>query len=160
MLDISHKGGGCTSAFISLEEGKELSDEIYTMFRELKKYLESEDMDLGKSTKVKFDDRMEDLVKRYDQFIELHKPVEYIRNGLGSWFKCLLYPGMEPTYNLAEQTIREHVAIRNIIGTFRSEDGTQNYQYISSLLATWNLKSKSMFVEMDKILRKELCGFG
>ena len=42
----------------------------------------------------------------------------------------------------------------------RSESGSQNYQYISSLLATWRLKGKSMFVEIDKILRKELCGFG
>nr|WP_306766121.1 transposase [Ferroplasma sp. Type II] len=133
---------------------------MHAMFSELKKSLESEDMNLRKSMKEKFDSRMEDLVKRYDPFSELHKPVEYIRNGLGSWFTCLLYRGMEPTNNLAEQAIREHVVIRKIIGTFRSENGSQNYQYISSLLATWNLKGKSMFVEMDKILRKELCGFG
>ncbi|MCL6090282.1 MAG: hypothetical protein M1393_04505 [Candidatus Thermoplasmatota archaeon] len=30
---------------------------------------------------------------------------------------------------------------------------SQNYQYILSLLAIWNLKGKSMFVETDKILR-------
>ena len=47
-----------------------------------------------------------------------------------------------------------------IIGTFRSEIGSQNYQYIASLLSTWMLKGKSMFVEMDEILRKELCDFG
>ena len=62
--------------------------------------------------KSPFDIRMEDLVKRYDQYKDLHKPVEYIRNGLGSCFTCLLYPGMEPTNNLAEQAIREHVVIR------------------------------------------------
>ncbi|EQD60876.1 hypothetical protein B1A_09935, partial [mine drainage metagenome] len=82
---------------------------------------------------------------------ELHKPVEYIRNGLGNWFTCLLYPGMEPTNNLAEQAIREHVVIRKIIGTFRSESGSQNYQYIASLLSTWRLKGMDMFAEMDKI---------
>ena len=147
-------------AFKSFGKGEELSDEIHAMFSELKKSLKSEDMDLRKSMKENFDGRMEDLVKRYDPFGELHKPVEYIRNGLGSWFTCLLYPGMEPTNNLAEQAIREHVVIRKIIGTFRSENGSQNYQYISSLLATWILQGKSMFVEMDKILRKELCGFG
>ena len=38
--------------------------------------------------------------------------------------------------------------------------GSHNYQYISSLLSTWRLKGLSMFAEMDKILRKELCGFG
>ena len=107
-------------AFKSFGKGEELSDEIHAMFSELKKSLKSEDMDLRKSMKENFDGRMEDLVKRYDPFGELHKPVEYIRNGLGSWFTCLLYPGMEPTNNLAEQAIREHVVIRKIIGTFRS----------------------------------------
>ena len=147
-------------AFKSSGEGMKLSDEIHSMFNELKEALKSEDMDQRKAMKIAFDTRMEDLVKRYDQYVDLHKPVEYIRNGLGSWFTCLLYPGMEPTNNLAEQAIREHVVIRKIIGTFRSESGSQNYQYIASLLSTWRLKGLSMFVEMDKILRKELCGFG
>jgi len=142
------------------EKGKELSDEIHAMFVELKTSLELKDMNKRKSMKDTFDKRMEELVKRYDTYGELHKPVEYIRNGLGSWFTCLLYPGMEPTNNLAEQAIREHVVIRKIIGTFRSESGAENYQYIASLLSTWNLKGKNMFVEMDKILRKELCGCG
>ena len=127
--------------------------------RGMKKSLKSETMDERKSVKIKYEKRMEELVKRYDPYKELHKPVEYIRNGLGSWFTCLLYPGMEPTNNLAEQAIREHVIIRKIIGTFRSESGSQNYQYIASLLSTWRLKGLNMFVEMDKILRKEPCGF-
>ena len=33
--------------------------------------------------KIAFDIRMEDLVKRYDQYLDLHKPVVYMRNGLG-----------------------------------------------------------------------------
>ena len=147
-------------AFKSSEQGTELSDEIHSMFTYLKESLKSKDMDSRMAMKMVFDRRMEDLVRRYDSHQDLHKPVEYIRNGLGSWFTCLLYPGMEPTNNLAEQSIREHVVIRKIIGTFRSESGSQNYQYISSLLATWRLKGMNMFTEMDKILRKELCGFG
>ena len=83
-------------------------------------------MDERRSMKGKFDTRMEEIVKRYDPYRELHKPVEYIRNGLGSWFTCLLYPGMESTNNLAEQAIGEHVVIRKIIGTFRSESGSRN----------------------------------
>ncbi len=147
-------------AFSSSDRGKGLSEEIRSVFRELKESLKSGSMDERKSMKEKFDTRMEEIVERYEPHGELHKPVEYIRNGLGSWFTCLLYPGMEPTNNLAEQAIREHVVIRKIIGTFRSESGSQNYQYIASLLSTWRLKGMDMFVEMDKILRKELCGFG
>ena len=147
-------------AFMNTDHGRELSEEIHSMFKELKESLKSENMDQRKAMKIAFDMRMEGLVRRYDPYRELHKPVEYIKNGLGSWFTCLLYKGMEPTNNLAEQAIREHVVIRKIIGTFRSESGSQNYQYIASLLSTWRLKGLSMFVEMDKILRKELCGFG
>ena len=116
-------------AFKSSEKGKELSEEIHSMFKELKESLKSEDMDDRRLMKEKYGKKMEDLVKRYDSYGKLHKPVEYIRNGLGNWFTCLLYPGMEPTNNLAEQAIREHVVIRKIIGTFRSENGSQNYQY-------------------------------
>ena len=147
-------------AFRTSETGMKLSDEIHSLFTELKESLKWEDMERRKSMKIQFDQKMEELVKRYDPYGELHKPVEYIRNGLGSWFTCLLYRGMEPTNNLAEQAIREHVVIRKIIGTFRSEQGSQNYQYISSLLATWRLKGMSMFTEMDRILRKELCDYG
>ena len=147
-------------AFMNTEHGRELSEEIHKMFKELKEFLKSGNMDERRSMKDLLERRMEDMVRRYDLYKELHKPVEYLRNGLGSWFTCLLYPGMEPTNNLAEQAIREHVVIRKIIGTFRSESGSQNYQYIASLLSTWRLKGMSMFVEMDKILRKELCGLG
>ena len=147
-------------AFMNTDHGKELSEEIHKMFKELKEFLKSGNMDERRSMKDLLERRMEDMVRRYDLYKELHKPVEYLRNGLGSWFTCLLYPGMEPTNNLAEQAIREHVVIRKIIGTFRSESGSQNYQYIASLLSTWRLKGMSMFVEMDKILRKELCGLG
>ena len=64
---------------------------------------------------------------------------------------------MEPTNNLAEQAIREHVIIRKIIGCFRSDKGAKNYQYIASLLASWKLQDKNIFEELEAILRKELC---
>jgi transposase len=147
-------------AFKSSDMGLKLSEEVHSIFGELKESLKSEDMKQRNAMKDVFDQKMRELVVKYDPYPELHKPVGYIRNGLGSWFTCLLYKGMEPTNNLAEQAIREHVVIRKIIGTFRSEEGSLNYQYISSLLATWRLKGLNMFAEMDKILRKELCGFG
>ncbi len=140
------------------ENGKRLSGEIHSMFAELKRFLEKDPpMDMRKRQKKEFDKEMEVLVKRYGGFEELEKPTTYIRNGLGKWFTCLLYPGMEPTNNLGEQAIREHVIVGKIIGCFRSENGSQNYQYIASLLASWKLQGKNMFVELEKLLRRELC---
>lgn len=135
---------------MNTDHARELSHKIHSMFKELKESLKSENLDKRKVMKIAFDMRIDDLVECYDPYRELHKHGEYIRNGLGSWFTCLLFPGMEPTNNLAEQAIREHVVIRKIIGTFRSESGSLNYQYIASLLSTWRFKSLSMFVGMGK----------
>ena len=66
-------------AFMNIDHGKELSDEIHSMFRELKETLKSENMDQRKAMKIAFDMRMEDLLKRYDQYMDLHKPIEYIK---------------------------------------------------------------------------------
>ncbi len=70
--------------FMNTDHGKELSDKILSMFREPKESLKSENMGEHKSMKDFLERRMEDLIKCYDPHRELHKPVEYIRNGLGS----------------------------------------------------------------------------
>lgn len=140
------------------ENGKRLSEEIHSRYTMLKSFLEKDPpMETRKRQKEVFDREMEDVVERYDKHRELQKPLTYIRGGLGNWHTCLLYPGMEPTNNLGEQALREHVIMRKIIGCFRSENGSQNYQYISSLLASWKLQGKNMFVELEKLLRRDLC---
>lgn len=140
------------------KNGLELSKEIHEMFNEMKKFLDKDPpMDTRKGQKEIFEHEIEDLVERYSKFNELDEAVTYIRNGLGKWYTCLLYPGMEPTNNLGEQAIREHVIMRKIIGCFRSENGSQNYQYIASLLATWKLQGKNLFIELENLLRRELC---
>jgi len=140
------------------KNGMRLSDEINSMFSELKAVLDKDPpMKERKRLKAKCDRNIEALVERYDKFKELEKSVGYLRGGLGNWYTCILYPGMEPTNNLGEQAMREHVVMRKIIGCFRSENGSQNYQYIASMLASWNLQGKNMFVELEKLLRRELC---
>ena len=64
---------------------------------------------------------------------------------------------MQPTNNLSEQTIREQVMMRKIIGTFRSDKGAENYQYIASMFATWKLQKKNIFEELTILLRNEIC---
>lgn len=138
--------------------GKRLADEIHARFDKLKAFLKTEPPPEERAKrKEEWDKAMEALVAGYSRFKELHKPVTYLRGGLGKWHTCVLYPGMEPTNNLGEQAMREHVIIRKIIGTFRSENGSQNYQYIASLLATWKLKGKNLFEELEALLRRELC---
>ena len=59
-----------------------------------------------------FDHEMEEIVKKFANFKDLKKPVTYVENGLGSWYTCVLFPGMEPTNNPGEQAMREHVLMR------------------------------------------------
>ncbi len=140
------------------KKGMELSKRIHRMFKELRKFIDADpSMESRREQKKIWDNEMVELVNRFKANKKLEKPLKYIENGFGNWFTCLLYPGMEPTNNLGEQAIRESVIIRKIIGTFRSEKGSAYYQYIASLLSTWRLQGKNIFVELDMIIRKNLC---
>ncbi len=146
--------------FMLSENGEKLSEEIHLMFTDIRESLKSHDMDQRKSIKIE--------VRSRDG--RTHSQIRYLS---GTPQICGVYPQqsrfmvhplarqrLEPTNNLALQAIQEHVVIRKIIGTFQSKQGSQNYRYISSLIATWRLKGVSMFMEMDRILRKELCDYG
>ncbi len=138
--------------------GKQLSIDIHECFTKMKAFLDTNpSISDRKTQKSIFESEMKDLVEKYSKYQDIQKPLTYIKNGLAKWYTCLLYPGMEPTNNLGEQAIREHVIMRKIIGCFRSENGAENYQYIASLLASWRLQKKNIFEELEDILRKELC---
>jgi hypothetical protein len=107
--------------------------------------------------KMRWDQELEGLVAEYIDIPEVRVKANYIKNGLGNWHTCMMYPGMQPTNNLAEQAIREHVIIRKIIGAFRSTRGPENYERIASVLATWRLQGKNLSEELENLLRRELC---
>jgi transposase len=114
-------------------------------------------MEERKQQKEIWDKELQILVDEYIEYLDARKMVKYIENDLGCWYTCLLYPGIQPTNNLAEQSIREHVIMEKIIGTFRSIKGPENYQYISYLLSTWKLQGRNIVEETENLLRHELC---
>ncbi len=145
--------------FIDKPGGRELSGIVHRKFNRLKLFLEKDPLMEERILKKKiFDQEMEELVLKFVTFKGLKKPLTYIENGLGSWYTCLIFPGMEPTNNLGEQAMREHVLMRKIIGMFRSQKGAENYQYIASMFATWRLQGKDIFQELGTLLKKEVCG--
>lgn len=142
----------------SSDDGKQLSETIHHCFNDLKEFLAKDpSLDEREKQKAVFDNAMKDIVEKYSKCKGLHKPTKYLQNGLGKWYTCLLFSDMEPTNNLGEQAMREHVIMRKIIGCFRSKNGAENYQYIASLLASWKLQDKNIFEELEKLLRQELC---
>lgn len=140
------------------EHEQDLSEEMHQRFRLLKEFLGKDPpMMQRQQMKTKWDKELSKLVDEYLGYDDTRVKAQYIKNGLGCWHTCLLFPGMQPTNNLGEQAMREHVIMRKIIGCFRSERGSENYQYIASLLATWNLQGKNMYEELENLLRHELC---
>lgn len=140
------------------DKGKQLSEIIHHCFDNLKEFLaKNPSLDEREKQKILFEKMMKNIIEKYSTYKELQKPITYLRNGLGKWYTCLMFPGMEPTNNLGEQAMREHVIMRKIIGCFRSENGAKNYQYIASLLASWKLQDKNIFEELENLLRQELC---
>ncbi len=144
--------------FIEEPGGRELSGIMHRKFNRLKLFLDKclpiEERILKKQV---FDREMEELVLKFSNYKNLTKPITYIENGLGNWYTCLLFLGMEPTNNLGEQAMREHVLMRKIMGMFRSQKGAEKYQYIASMFATWRLQGKDIFQELGTLLKKELC---
>jgi transposase len=139
-------------------EGEALSKEIHKRYRLLKEFLDKDPpMNERKRQKKIWEKELAEIVENYNGALHTRPLITYLKNGLGCWYTCLLYPGMEPTNNLGEQAIREHVIMRKIIGTFRSVEGSENYQYISSMFATWRLQGKNIFEELEKLLKRELC---
>lgn len=135
-----------------------LSQEMHKRFELLKEFIGKDPpMEERLRQKETWDTELSAIVDENINYLDVRVKAQYIKNGLGCWYTCLLYPGMQPTNNLAEQAIREHVIMRKIIGTFRSEKGSENYQYIASLLATWKLQGKNMSEELENLLRRELC---
>lgn len=142
----------------SSNNGKELSEILHRKFKKLKEFQTSNhSMEDRVCQKEIWDREIEELVEKFSTFNQIKKPVTYLKNGLGFWYTCLLYPGMEPTNNLSEQAIREHVIVRKIIGSFRSKKGAEYYQYIASMFATWKILKKDIFEELSNLLKREIC---
>ena len=135
-----------------------LSAEMHRRFDALKEFIGKDPpMRQRIKQKTRWDKELAALVDDHFNIPEVRVKVQYLKNGLGSWHTCLLHPGMQPTNNLAEQAIREHVIMRKIIGCFRSTRGPENYERIASVLTTWRLQGKDMAEELENLLRHELC---
>jgi transposase len=137
---------------------QQFSEEIHRRFDALKAFIGKDPpMTQCIRQKTRWDRELATLTDRYYEIPETRTKAQYLKNGLGSWHTCLLHPGMQPTNNLAEQAIREHVIQRKIIGCFRSERGAENYSHIASVLATWRLQGKNVSEKLENLLRQELC---
>jgi len=138
--------------------GKKIYKELKLMFEEIKLFRESNpDKEARQEKYEEFTSRMDSLLKEYSGYEHLDKVITYLENGKNDWFTCVLYENVEPTNNYAEQTVREPVVVRKIIGAFRSINGTTNYAKLASLIATWKLNDKNIKDELRSVIVNNLC---
>lgn len=139
--------------------GRNLQKKLILMFKEMRSFIDSEpSQDMRGKKYAEFNAQMSALIRYYSRYDDLSKLITYMENGGSNWFTCVLYPGVEPTNNFAEQALREMVVIRKIIGAIRSkEDGPMIYERFASLIATWKLKNMNIPQELKKVITENMC---
>lgn len=75
-----------------------------------------------------------------------------ILNGIDAWFTCIVHTGVEPTNNYAEQSLRELIVQRKIMGGLRSVDGAVVMERVATMLASWKRQEKPLFETMKSCL--------
>ena len=138
--------------------GINLHNKLKELFEEVKQF------NLSKHTveerQVKYEEmtqQLKEIIFYYSKYSELEPIVNYIKFNLEHWFTCIKIEGIEPTNNFAEQSLRESVVVRKIIGAFRSETGKDNYESLASVIASWQLRDLDLKNELKKMLIKNLC---
>ena len=128
-------------------------NKLKELFKEIKRFNAKERTPKARAEKYKaMTTDLGHIVNYYSRYEDLHEVIVYIGNNLENWFTCILYENVEPTNNYAEQAIRETVVVRKIIGAFRSEQGPEEYSVLSSLLATWKIRSQNICLKLREIL--------
>ena len=119
-------------------------ERLCEMFAQIKKLLE-QSIEQRKEEYEKLYEQLQEILNCMESHKEYKKLATTIRNGGKHWFTCLLYPNIEPTNNLAEQTIREPIIRRKIFGCLRNQKGTETFSILTSLITTWKQLGLDLF---------------
>ena len=76
---------------------------IHKRYRLLKEFLDKNPpMSKRKRQKRLWEKELAEIVENYTGALHTRPMVTFLKNGLGCWYTCLSYPGMEPTNNPGE----------------------------------------------------------
>jgi len=103
--------------------------------------------------KMNAEKSLRELANKNYQSKDVQKFVIKIRNGANYWFNFVTNPLIEPTNNIAERALREHVIHRKIIGTYRNERGAQIHERMMTCIATWKQHGLNTREELLKCVR-------
>ena len=92
------------------------------------------------------------LIEKFSSYNHLTKVITTIKNGLDFWFTRIIHPQIDPTNNKGEQSLREMVVMKKIIGTLRNEDGADVMAKMMTLISTWRLNGMNPFYSLRAII--------
>jgi hypothetical protein len=137
--------------------GRHFYKRLLAMFKEIKAFKSNKPgEDIRRVKHDEFMAELKGLTTYYRRYSYMSKLLTYIENGGSDWFTCVLHEDVEPTNNFAEQSLREIVVLRNIIGAIRSKN-VSKYENTCSLFATWRLKKEDAFANLKKIISNQYC---
>ena len=138
--------------------GIHLHEKLTELFEDIKKFnLTAHTSEERIKKYLEMTQQLKEIIEYYSKYPELKPIVNYIKFNLEHWFTCIKIEGIEPTNNFAEQSLRESVIVRKIIGAFRSETGKENYETLASVIASWQLKGLDLKMELKQMLVRNLC---
>jgi len=93
---------------------------------------------------------LERIILRHANEKELEKFLNKLNNAKDNLFTFLLYPGVEPTNNKAERTLREPIIHRKIRGCVRNQKGMDMFGNLMSCVMTWKMRGCNLLDEIVK----------
>lgn len=73
----------------------------------------------------------------------------YIKNGGDKWLTALQHSGVPLTNNHAERMIRPIVIQRKMMGCYRNKKGKDFINIVQSVMTTWKLQAKNVFLTLN-----------
>jgi len=136
-----------------VEEAEPMQQALQKMYEDLKSSLMEDPPPMERvKLKKKAKRRLSYWLDKRYKSREVKKFVQKVRNGFDYWFTFVTTPGVEPTNNRAERSLKEPVVQRKIIGTFRNGKGTRIYETLMTMLATWKQQGLNPYKAMAESL--------
>jgi len=136
------------------EEGKMLYVKLGDFFAHMKSFLAT--CPSAESRRDEFEaalKRLDGLLANEPSEPRVARLLKRLQRHREDWFTCILVPNVDPTNNRAERGLRPQVILRRLRGSLRSEQGREDHETITSLMASWELQEKNPALQLEN----ELC---
>ena len=123
---------------------------IFTRIKEIRKHMNNKPPPLKIYQEIEL--RLKQLIEQLTHYKKLRKLANKLQNGMPNWLTCLKKSNVEPTNNLAEQTLRELVIQRKISPTLRSKKGVYILEVLMSTILTIKKRNQPLVATLKKLI--------